>query len=71
MPLRYISRLNFYRCSDGISQRKLSQTLKISRQALSALESAKTKPTLLVAHKIAAYFGVTIEDVFTFKDLKL
>ncbi len=70
MPLRYISRLNFYRSSDRISQLALSKALGVSRQTLSALESGKTQPTLLIAHKIAAYFAIPIEDIFSFKDLK-
>lgn len=69
MPLRYISRLNFYRSSEGVSQLALSKALGISRQTLSALEFGKTQPTLLVAHKIATYFAVPIEDIFTFKEL--
>lgn len=69
MDFLYISRLKFYRCSDGISQLELSKILRITRQTVVLLESGKTRPTLLIAHTIAKYFAVPIEDIFTFKDL--
>ncbi|MET1239257.1 helix-turn-helix transcriptional regulator, partial [Enterococcus faecalis] len=40
----------------------------VSRQTIIQLERNKYNPSLLLAHDIANVFGVTIDDVFTFKE---
>ena len=40
----------------------------VSRQTISSLENGRYNPSILLAHKIAAEFGMAIEDVFIFEE---
>ena len=46
----------------------LANRVGVSRQTIIQLERNKYNPSLLLAHDIANVFGVTIDDVFTFKE---
>jgi putative transcriptional regulator len=46
------------------SQAELADQLSVSRQTVTALETGKYDPSLLLAFKIAELFGARIEDVF-------
>ena len=50
----------------GIRQDELAKALGVSRQTISSLENGRYDPSILLAHKIAKYFGMTIEEVFLF-----
>ncbi len=50
-----------------LSQAELADALEVTRQTIISLESGRYNASLLLAHKIAAYFGLTIEDVFLFE----
>ena len=50
----------------GIRQDELAKALGVSRQIISSLENGRYDPSILLAHKIAKYFGMTIEEVFLF-----
>ena len=52
----------------NITQEELARILKVSRQTISSLEHGKYNPSILLAHKIAKYFGKVIEEVFIFED---
>ena len=47
-----------------ISQAELAEAVAVTRQTIISLESGRYNASLLLAHKIAKYFGTTIEDVF-------
>ncbi len=49
----------------GLTQQQLAETLGVSRQTLISIESGKYDPSLPLAFKIAQYFALRIEDVFT------
>lgn len=49
-----------------ITQNELADALNVSRQTIISLESGRYNASLVLAHKIAQFFGVTIEDVFMF-----
>ena len=40
----------------------------VSRQTISSLENGRYNPSILLAHKIAKYFGISIEEVFIFEE---
>jgi len=46
------------------SQREVARELGITRQMLSAIETGERTPSLELANKIAAFYGVPIEDIF-------
>lgn len=52
-----------------VIQQELADAVEVTRQTIISLESGRYNASLLLAHKIAQYFHVTIEEVFIF-DLK-
>ena len=51
-----------------ISQAELAEAVDVTRQTIISLESGRYNASLLLAHKIARYFGLTIEEVFLFEE---
>ena len=51
-----------------ISQAELADAVGVTRQTIISLENGRYNASLLLAHKIARYFGLTIEDVFLFDE---
>ena len=51
-----------------ISQAELADSLEVTRQTIISLESGRYNASLLLAHRIARYFGLTIEDIFLFEE---
>ena len=52
----------------GILQEEFARAMGVSRQTISSLENGRYNPSILLAHKIARYFGMTIEEVFLFDE---
>ncbi len=51
-----------------ISQAELAEAVAVTRQTIISLESGRYNASLLLAHKIAKYFGTAIEDIFLFEE---
>ena len=51
-----------------ISQENFAKILGVSRQTISSLETRRYNPSIFLAHKIAHFFGMEIEDVFIFDE---
>ena len=49
-----------------VTQEELADAVNVTRQTIISLENGKYKASLVLAHKIAQYFGVTIEEMFLF-----
>ena len=62
------NRLEEIRKSRGIKQEELANTLEVSRQTLGSLENGRYNPSILLAFKIARYFGMSIEDIFIYEE---
>ena len=45
-----------------ISQAELADAVDVTRQTIISLENGRYNASLLLAHKIAKYFGMTIEE---------
>ena len=58
------SRLRVLRAERGWSQADLAERIGVSRQAVNALETDKHDPSLGLAFRIAAVFGLAVEDIF-------
>jgi putative transcriptional regulator len=58
------NRLRALRGEQGWTQEQLGQKLGVSRQAVNALETEKHDPSLDLAYRIAAIFGLAVEDIF-------
>ena len=59
------------RKEQGILQDEMAKALGVSRQTISSLENGRYNPSILLAHKIAKYFGMTVEEVFVFEEEEL
>ena len=53
-----------------ISQAELADAVVVTRQTIISLENGRYNASLLLAHRIARYFGLTIEEVFDFSELE-
>ena len=62
------NRIEEIRNAKGIRQEELAKKLGVSRQTISSLENGRYNPSILLAHKIAALFDMTIEEVFIFEE---
>jgi len=62
------NRLEEIRKQKGIRQEKLAADLEVSRQTISSLENGRYNPSIILAFKIARYFGMSIEDIFIYEE---
>lgn len=62
------NRIEEIRTARGIRQEELAGKMGVSRQTISSLENGRYNPSILLAHKIAKFFGMTIEQVFLFEE---
>ena len=60
------NKIKVYRAMHDLTQEKLADDLAVSRQTILAIEKGKYDPSLELAFKMASYFGVTIEEIFTY-----
>ena len=51
-----------------ITQQELADGVGVTRQTIISLENGKYNASLVLAHKIAKFFGLAIEDVFIFEE---
>lgn len=58
------NKLRILRAERNWSQGELSVRLGVSRQAINAIETEKHDPSLDLAFKMAALFGLSIEQIF-------
>ena len=62
------SKIHVYRATRRMSQQELADLVGVSRQTIVQLERNRYNPSMLLAYSIARVFGVTIEDLFDFKE---
>lgn len=62
------NRLEELRKERGIKQEDLAAILEVSRQTIGSLENGRYNPSILLAFKIAKYFGMSIEDIFIYEE---
>lgn len=62
------NRISELRDARGLRQDELARDLRVSRQTISSLENGRYNPSILLAHRIAVYFGLSIEEVFVFEE---
>ena len=62
------NRLEELRKARGIKQEDLARDLEVSRQTIGSLENGRYNPSILLAFKIARYFGMKIEDIFIYEE---
>lgn len=62
------NRIEELRSSRGIVQEEFAKQLGVSRQTISSLENGRYNPSIQLAHKIAVFFELSIEEVFIFEE---
>lgn len=65
------NRIKELRKNSGVTQDELAKALCVTRQTIISLESGRYNASLILAHRIACYFGKKIEDVFIFEEADL
>ena len=55
-----------YRKERKVTQEELADAVNVTRQTIISLENGKYKASLVLAHKIAQFFCVSIEEMFIF-----
>ena len=63
------SRIKELRKARKMSQEELALEVGTTRQTITSIEVEKYTASLLLAYKIAHYFGLPIEDVFDFSEV--
>ncbi|ATP55811.1 transcriptional regulator [Pedobacter ginsengisoli] len=56
------------RAIKNITQAELAELVNVSRQTINTMESGKYIPSTVLALKIAAIFGVSVEAVFELEE---
>lgn len=62
------NRLEEIRKERGVKQEELALALEVSRQTISSLENGRYNPSILLAFRIAKYFGLSIEEIFIYEE---
>ena len=65
------NRIEEIRKSCGLRQEEFAKAMGVSRQTISSLETGRYNPSIFLAHNIAKFFGMTIEEVFLFDEEEL
>lgn len=66
MPLH--NTVKHHRELRNINQTELAQICQVSRQTISSIERGDYHPSVVLALKMAAYFAVSVEDLFRFEE---
>ena len=62
------NRIQELRRTGRIRQEDLAEAVGVTRQTIISLENGRYNASLGLAHKIARYFGWTIEEIFIFEE---
>ena len=62
------NRLKVARAEKDLSQGDLAKLVGVSRQTISSLENGRYNPSVILAIKLARYFGMHVEDIFIYED---
>ena len=62
------NRLEQLRKERGIRQEELAAALEVSRQTIGSLGNGRYNPSIILAFKIARYFGLSIEEICIYEE---
>ena len=51
-----------------VTQEELGEAVGVTRQTIISLENGRYNASLLLAHRLAQYFHLTIEELFVFEE---
>ena len=59
------NKLLLIRTKKNLTQEELAKAVEVTRQAIIAIEKGNYTPSVLLALRIAKFFNVKVEDIFT------
>jgi len=62
------NRIRVFRAEHRLSQAELAEAIHVSRKTISTIEVGRFIPSTVIALKIAQYFGVPVEELFSLPD---
>jgi len=62
------NRLKEYRAKHNVNQSEMGKLVGVSRQTISMIERGDYSPSITLALKIAKYFQVPVENLFTYEE---
>ena len=62
------TRIQELRKQRKMSQEELAEAVGVTRQTITSLECGKYVASLPLAHTIARFFGMSIEEIFLFEE---
>ena len=65
MKAQLKNRIRVYRAEYRISQSELAEAIGVSRKTISTIEVGRFVPSTVIALKIAQYFKVPVEKIFS------
>lgn len=63
-----INKVYEYRVLKKMSQSELAEAVGVSKQTIFVMEKNNYVPSLLLAYRIANFFGVSIDEIFTYTE---
>ena len=67
MGVKLDNRIRVYRAEHRLSQEDLAKSIGVSRKTISTIEVGRFIPSTVIALKIAEFFQVPVESVFSLK----
>ena len=62
------NRIQQLRSDRRVTQQELADAVGDTRQTIITLENGRYNASLLLAHRLARYFGLAIEELFIFEE---
>ena len=62
------NRIQQLRSDRRVTQQELADAVGVTRQTIISLENGRYNASLLLAHRLARYFGLAIEELFMFEE---
>ena len=68
MGVKLENRIRVYRAEHRLSQTELAQHIGVSRKTISTIEVGRFVPSTIIALKIAQFFQVPVEEIFSLRE---
>lgn len=62
------NRIRVFRAEHRLSQSDLAEQIGVTRKTISTIEVGRFVPSTIIALKIARFFGVPVEEIFSLAD---
>lgn len=69
MNAKLENRINVFRAERRMSQSDLANEIGVSRKTISTIEVGRFVPSTIIALKIAQFFEVPVEEIFSLEEI--